>query len=287
MISIQRLFSPLLLLFVISFIFADSVTAASVQEPDSRDGHLRLRSTYRDLPVASVQAIQHIAIHEKKEWGFYGHSTINHDYELRELLGDKVVIDHATGLMWHQSGSTFGLNWYKAKRWVEQLNREGYGGYNDWRLPTIEEASSLLEPSKTFYYAPPKAHEHSDKCYKKVQCENVNLDPCDRCRNAHNCYIVCCSTTCYDVTRCDVTTPSLNCSNNYVVTVASRKDTDRFIDPVFDKTQGWIWTGDSFYQLDAAWRVDFFHGLVDWDVYPYRHYYIRPVRNIYPYYDPR
>lgn len=54
----------------------------------------------------------------------------------------------------------------------------------------------------------------------------------------------------------------------------------RFFDPVFEKTQGWIWTGDSYYRLNAAWRIDYFKGLVDWDVYYYIFYFVRPVRTL-------
>ncbi len=70
------------------------------------------------------------------------------EYEVRTIRGDKAVLDHATGLMWHQSGSEKYMKYDKAKQWVDELNRRGYAGYSDWRLPTLEEGASLIERSK-------------------------------------------------------------------------------------------------------------------------------------------
>ena len=69
-----------------------------------------------------------------------------HEYEAKTIAGDKVVIDHATGLMWQQSGSSDGLSLETAEAYVGELNREGFAGFLDWRLPTIEELASLMEP---------------------------------------------------------------------------------------------------------------------------------------------
>ena len=56
--------------------------------------------------------------------GFSGHSTINHDYNLKTVGGDKVVVDNATGLMWHQGGSDDEL-------WADgQVNEWIVGNYN-------------------------------------------------------------------------------------------------------------------------------------------------------------
>jgi len=105
--------------------------------------------SYKTLSVFEVQSMPNISIRKKKKLGFYGHSTIKHDYNLKTIRGDKVVVDKATGLMWHQSGTDDRMDWYEAKEMVEMLNSEGYAGYHDWRLPTVEEAVSLLEPSKS------------------------------------------------------------------------------------------------------------------------------------------
>ena len=57
----------------------------------------------------------------------------------------KVVMDYATNLVWQQGGSSEYMEYEQAVNWVEELNRSGYAGFNDWRLPTLEEAMSLME----------------------------------------------------------------------------------------------------------------------------------------------
>ena len=106
-------------------------------------------SNYKDLSVVQVKSLPNISIRQGWEfWGFYGHSTINHDYNLKAIKGDVVVVDNATGLMWHQGGSDDFIGWNEAKEWVRSLNGRGYAGHQDWRLPTVDEAVSLLESNK-------------------------------------------------------------------------------------------------------------------------------------------
>ena len=133
----------LLHILIISFVlFSMPFTQA---EEETR---INLRSSFEELPVSQVHAIPNISIRKWKPWGFYGYSTISHDYKVETIKGEKVVIDHVTGLMWHQSGSRLHMNWAKAKQWIKDLNSSEYAGYNDWRLPTVEEAVSLLEKAK-------------------------------------------------------------------------------------------------------------------------------------------
>jgi len=70
---------------------------------------------------------------------------ITHQYEAKTLSGKKVVIDHTTKLIWQQSGSSDFITYQKAKKYIDQLNRDGFAGFNDWRLPTLEEAMALME----------------------------------------------------------------------------------------------------------------------------------------------
>ncbi len=55
------------------------------------------------------------------------------------------VTDRATGLMWQQSGSSGPMTWHEAEAYVVKVNREALAGYADWRLPSVEELTSLME----------------------------------------------------------------------------------------------------------------------------------------------
>ena len=136
----------LLYILIISFVLLSALTIQSAEENPQR---VNLRTSYRNLSVSEAESMPEIYIRKFDEWGFYGHSTIIHNYEKKSIKGGNVVIDHATGLMWLQSGSKEYMQWNAANGWVRKLNTLKYAGYSDWRLPTIEEAASLLEPGKT------------------------------------------------------------------------------------------------------------------------------------------
>lgn len=73
---------------------------------------------------------------------------IQHHYENLERQGVQFVHDHATGLTWQQSGLKNYVSFEKAADCIRQLNTKNYGGHADWRLPTLEEAMSLMESEK-------------------------------------------------------------------------------------------------------------------------------------------
>ncbi|MEW6743618.1 MAG: DUF1566 domain-containing protein [Planctomycetota bacterium] len=64
------------------------------------------------------------------------------------------VYDHHTGLTWQRTPDTNGdgdldsddkLTWSEAQGYPATLNAQGYGGYNDWRTPSIKELYSLID----------------------------------------------------------------------------------------------------------------------------------------------
>lgn len=59
-------------------------------------------------------------------------------------VGGGIAQDKTTGLMWEIGKSGSKLTYSRAKHYVKELNAQKFGGYDDWRLPTVEELLSLL-----------------------------------------------------------------------------------------------------------------------------------------------
>lgn len=72
----------------------------------------------------------------------------SNQFYVQKKKDSNVVVDRATGLMWQQAGSGTYLNYASAKERIRELNRKSHAGYKDWRLPTLEEAMSLMESNK-------------------------------------------------------------------------------------------------------------------------------------------
>ncbi|GJQ59556.1 MAG: DUF1566 domain-containing protein [Candidatus Scalindua sp. AMX11] len=199
-LSAHKLKARATILLTISFLTAllTSLICSTASAEKKGEPQVKLRSTCGNFADDSMV----------KKYNFYDKfdnmtGDFANDYELKIISGESVVIDHATGLMWHQSGSNQCLNWEDSKKWVSDLDIKGYAGYKDWRLPTMEEAASLLE--------------------------------------------------------------------------SKQMNGDLFIDPIFDKKQIWIWTGDS-YVSGGAWLVHYGCGCVFWRSIGSR--YVRPVRSL-------
>jgi len=82
--------------------------------------------------------------------------NLNDNYRPMNYIKQKKYIDHnndtiselTTALMWQKDGSSIPLNYQSGTNYIKRLNENQYKGFNDWRLPTVEELMSLLEPKK-------------------------------------------------------------------------------------------------------------------------------------------
>ena len=109
---------------------------------------LTLRSAPTSLDIGEVEQML-------KKYDFFdrylnsGGKGIEHTYEVLVIKGDKIVFDVTTGLMWQQSGSLKNAEHAETQNHIVALNSGNFAGFNDWRLPTLEESMSLMEPKKS------------------------------------------------------------------------------------------------------------------------------------------
>jgi hypothetical protein len=110
------------------------------------------RSGLRSQPLSNLSEDRvEIMLQDKNlfdsHWNPRG-KGITHEYESIVKYRIKFILDSTTGLMWQHSGSLNRINHFEANDYVKKLNNEKFGGYNNWRLPTLEEAMSLIEVNK-------------------------------------------------------------------------------------------------------------------------------------------
>ena len=67
-----------------------------------------------------------------------------HRYEIKDAGGLRLVIDRATNLAWTRQQNLVKMNRDKSSQWIASLNNVAFAGSKNWRLPTVEEAASLL-----------------------------------------------------------------------------------------------------------------------------------------------
>jgi len=73
---------------------------------------------------------------------------VTHNYVAQTFHGEKVMLDKTTGLMWQQSGSSNYMVYSDAEKYIRELNNKPFTDFTNWRLPTLEEAMSLVETQK-------------------------------------------------------------------------------------------------------------------------------------------
>lgn len=83
---------------------------------------------------------------------------------------DGTITDRATGLMWDKGGSSSTLYIWKAEKYVSRLNKDRFLGYNDWRIPTLEELCSLMEQKVN------ERGQHISSLFKDKQSKCLSAD---------------------------------------------------------------------------------------------------------------
>ena len=65
---------------------------------------------------------------------------------------DGTVYDSLTGLTWMSNDSKIDLNkevsWDEAEKYAADMNNKKVGGYDDWRIPSAQEALTLFDKNK-------------------------------------------------------------------------------------------------------------------------------------------
>jgi hypothetical protein len=97
------------------------------------------------------------------DWNDQSKGYLN-EFIIEEVTGNKIIRDETSGLIWQQTGSEGPIESNKTEVYVAKLNQINFGGYNDWRLPTLEEAMTLMEP----YLNPQELH--IDPIFKGLWC---------------------------------------------------------------------------------------------------------------------
>ena len=116
-------------------------------------------STLSDSQVVTMLTEKGFFDQRKNKFGVGVHNEFG---ELELESGAVVVVDSATGLVWQQSGSSR-LTVEEVRKYVQGLRDKKYAGFSDWRLPTLEEAMSLVDPKKN------EAGLHIDRIFDKTQ----------------------------------------------------------------------------------------------------------------------
>ncbi len=85
-----------------------------------------------------------------EEWGDEEEDVAPVEEELPAFVdnGDGTISDTHSKLMWKKDDSYkeygYGITWFEAHDYCEMLNDKKFAGYDDWRLPGIEESRSLF-----------------------------------------------------------------------------------------------------------------------------------------------
>lgn len=132
----------------------------------------RTNASLRSMPVRISEDNAVVMLHKQGFFDYYNNDKaagIKHEFE----SNNKIIYDHVTGLWWQKAGSTDETNYDGGLQYIDNLNQERFAGFKDWRMPTLEEAMSLVEPRKS------KAELHINVVFNKKQDKIWTADATD------------------------------------------------------------------------------------------------------------
>lgn len=142
----------------------------------------------RKLNYLWIQDNENLVLDDKhKEWLTYLDKqkkcfVYSYDELLNIVVKDdnmKFWIDNDTYLMW-DTDAIF-CTWNEAFTHIEKLNTEQYKGFNNWRIPTIDELKTLLDKEQHnsghgsyFYIKPSLVYYTKDGAYWSIDENDIN-----------------------------------------------------------------------------------------------------------------
>lgn len=117
------------------------------------------------LPEEFTELSEEDVVAHIKKYNFYDFER-NEQGNFKSYLVDNgdgmTVTDKVTGLMWQREGHDI-MSLRMMRNEIEKTNRENFAGYSDWRLPTLDEAMSIMEPSVN------EKDQHAHPCFSAQQ----------------------------------------------------------------------------------------------------------------------
>jgi len=124
------------LLVISVYVTASSTTPSAKMKADKG----KLRSVPTELDDTDVESMfeKHNLFAKKWNNGDYVNEFVDNN--------DGTVTDLSSGLMWEKGGSSSVMLYGKTEEYISHLNQKKFLGHDDWRIPTLPELLSLLEP---------------------------------------------------------------------------------------------------------------------------------------------
>lgn len=115
-----------------------------------------------DLSIFDAMRLIRIKGFFNKEWND-GIEGFNNKCEFEVRQGEKIFVEKVTGRIWQRYTSSKFMEVNGAKEHIDHLNEIKFAGYEDWRLPTLDEALTLMKKqTEKDFYIDPRVHDRQN-----------------------------------------------------------------------------------------------------------------------------